>query len=90
VAKLYPDDLSGRQFGDLLIVKQLLRDEHGGQQYECLCACGNTCVAKRNVLVTSYKKSCGCLQKKLMKSKSTRFHAQDKSYFQLEPNEDPK
>lgn len=45
------DDLTGRQIGDLYVVKRLGTDSQSHSIYECRCGCGRTQVFPRNALV---------------------------------------
>ena len=61
-------DLSGMQFGQLSVIKISHRNKNGKIVYECNCSCG-----KENLLIigthltSGNTKSCGCLQKKIVK-----------------------
>lgn len=61
------EDLTGKQFGRLKVIKHLGRVSIGsGNQYsqlwECKCECGNSCKANSRDLKSSNTKSCGCIQ----------------------------
>lgn len=49
------NDLSGKRFGKLLVIKY-----NGNRKYECLCDCGNRIVIAEYSLTTGNTKSCGC------------------------------
>lgn len=54
------NNLVGKRFGRLTVVK-LHSDAVKGYEWECVCDCGRTKIAKGNLLVTGKTKSCGCL-----------------------------
>lgn len=62
---MHINDLTGRRFGRLTVVRKTdQRGPDGGIIYECLCDCGNTCLALGGKLTRkghSAKRSCGCL-----------------------------
>ena len=49
-------DIVGQKFGKLLVTKYLKNSK-----YECLCGCGNICIAHSGNLKNGHTKSCGCL-----------------------------
>ena len=57
------EDLTGRVFGRLTVVRHLYKGVSGHQIWECRCTCGAVVeVIKHNL---KYTNSCGCLQKEL-------------------------
>ena len=65
--KLHPDwakhDLTGKEFGRLVAIKRLDKQEGSVVKYLCKCACGNFKEIAAKSLVGGCTKSCGCLQK---------------------------
>lgn len=55
------DDLSGKKFNMLTVVKYSGRDKHRTSLWECLCDCGSITIIKRNAL--GKQTSCGCHNK---------------------------
>lgn len=55
-------DLSGKRFGLLTVVRMKGRDKWGHQQWECLCDCGGKKTTRTSDLIKGSVKSCGCLQ----------------------------
>lgn len=57
-------DLTGRQFGRLKVIKMSDRlDRHGKKSYAiCKCECGNVCEMYRGHLKNGHTVSCGCLR----------------------------
>ena len=54
------NDLSGQQFGKLLVLSRTT--EIGkGVKYNCQCECGNQCVVDGRHLKSGSVKSCGCM-----------------------------
>ena len=59
---------AGIRFGRLQIVKEVLPQtlSCSRRQFECLCDCGQRCIATLTSLRRGYTKSCGCLRKEAM------------------------
>lgn len=53
--------MMGQKFGRLLVVSQA-PSKHKRAQWNCLCDCGNVCVASGKFMRQGKKKSCGCLR----------------------------
>lgn len=58
------NDLSGKKFGKLLIIKPTEERKNGSIVWECVCDCGNTVYVNSKNLVCGDTKSCGCLRSK--------------------------
>lgn len=79
---MHVNDLTGRRFGRLLVVRKTdERGPDGGIVYECRCDCGQTCLVWNNRLTCkghSAKRSCGCLHDETHQphggSKSVLYH----------------
>ena len=69
--KLYRNDLSGKTFGKLTVLKldkeetlrQRKEKNNNFSYWQCLCECGNVISVRSTQLTGSKTKSCGCLQK---------------------------
>lgn len=59
------NDLTGKRFGRLLVVKKLENSskKHQNGMYECVCDCGNRTIAYQSNLLQGKTTSCGCFQK---------------------------
>jgi len=58
--KLYGfDDLTGKIFGKLTVIKRIY--EKKNSKWICRCSCGNTCSVGTGSLSSGNTKSCGCL-----------------------------
>ncbi len=70
--------LSGLKFGRLYVIKDSgKRTNKGGILWECLCDCGNSCLKVSHSIKSGMVKSCGCLQKEVLKTHGfsyTRIH----------------
>jgi hypothetical protein len=60
----YRSDLTGAEFGKLLVWQRLLSEVNGVPQYLCLCSCGSICHVAANRLIQRRKTHCGCVSKK--------------------------
>lgn len=60
------EDLTGKKFGNLTVVRYLTPEERTTKTYNwlCKCDCGNTIFANASKLKDGHTKSCGCLRKK--------------------------
>lgn len=59
-------DLTGLQFGQLMVIKQVPRPENRkstGTYWECLCECGNKIILSRRSLISKGVKTCGCFSR---------------------------
>lgn len=57
-------DLTGKQFGRLVVVERVSNDKHGNLYWLCRCSCGNEngIVVRGSSLKISHTNSCGCLK----------------------------
>ena len=63
-------DIAGMQFGRLTVIRCCQSKNHK-RYWECICACGNTCIIRQDQIITGKTKSCGCLSKDV-KAESAR------------------
>ena len=57
------DDLTGKRFGKLTIIKRLESSKSGhSSMWQCKCDCGTITKVSRNNLMNGHTKSCGCLK----------------------------
>ena len=54
------DDLTGRRFGKLVVIRRDGSTSYGKPQWLCRCDCGNTKIAAAKQLKNGDTKSCGC------------------------------
>ena len=52
------EDLTGKNFGRLTVLRRAERAD--GVKWECLCVCGNHTIADSRGLQRGTKQSCGC------------------------------
>ena len=64
-------DLTGRTFGRLTVVKYAGKSKYGLSLWECKCECGNTTLVTTCHLTGNHSKSCGCLQREIVKARQT-------------------
>lgn len=53
-------DLTGRQFGKLTVIRKTASRRNGFVVWECMCQCGNTTTVTTNNLTGGTVSSCGC------------------------------
>ena len=58
--------LAGKVFGWLTVISEAERRD-GARRWSCLCKCGKTAVVKTGVLMSGYKRSCGCARRETNK-----------------------
>lgn len=58
------DDLTGRKFHRLLVVKKV--EKNNRVHWLCICNCGNERTVRTDGLTSGHAKSCGCLQKEIV------------------------
>ena len=61
------NDLTGKKYNHLTVVKQNGRTKDRHILWECVCDCGNTVYVSSRDLITGHTKSCGCIQKDAVK-----------------------
>lgn len=64
------NDLVGRKFGRLTVVKKVKSDKAGHSIWECKCDCGNIKTILGTSLVRGLTLSCGCLHKETMSNRA--------------------
>lgn len=57
------DNIAGKTYGRLLVIKRVENDNTNHSQWQCLCACGNYVNVRTFNLKKGNIKSCGCLKK---------------------------
>ena len=62
------DDLTGKKFGKLLVLKKSERKAASGAMYDCKCDCGSFLTVARCSLTSGHTKSRGCTTKKFLSS----------------------
>ena len=74
-------DLTGKTFGNLLVVGKDLNNTTNRSKWLCKCICGNTLSVRSNSLRTGNTKSCGCVGKeKLIERSKTHGLSNSKLY----------
>lgn len=60
-------DLTGQQFGRLIVVDKIGKDKHGHYKWlcKCSCKCKRKIILQSSHLITCHTKSCGCLRKEI-------------------------
>lgn len=60
---LHQNDLTGKKFGRLTVLKRVEKLSNGHSKWLCICDCGNIRVAFDTNLKKSYEVSCGCVRR---------------------------
>lgn len=56
-------DLSGKRFGNLIVISRGEKTKHGVYRWNCKCDCGKFTSVPTNDLQSGHTRSCGCLRK---------------------------
>ena len=56
-------DLTGKRYGNLVVMERLENESGGITKWKCLCDCGNYTIVRGRNLKSGAVKSCGCLRK---------------------------
>lgn len=67
------DDITGKKFGRLTVIKMVERNKFNQIQYLCKCECGNEKIILGSVLRSGHTQSCGCLHKEII-GKASKKH----------------
>lgn len=67
--------LKGKQFGRLLVVDRAGSDKAKNATWRCRCDCGKEKVVSSRDLIAGDTRSCGCLQRELVKERMTTHKA---------------
>ena len=73
------EDLSGRKFGGLTVLKFANTDIHSKTNWLCKCDCGNESIIGRGGLIGGKTKSCGCLRRQTTKDNMSKHNMTDTS-----------
>lgn len=63
-------DLAGQTFGELTVIKQTSKNNHGEMLWLCKCSCGNERTATSNKLTHGYTMSCNACRYKRIAEKN--------------------
>ena len=64
MSAVVPDDLTGRVFGCLTVIKKAGRNKHGHRLWKCRCSCdGKIRIVRAYSLRGGKTRSCGCLKR---------------------------
>ena len=72
-------DLTGERFGRLIVVSRCRNGNNGQPRWHCRCDCGCFATVHGQSLRGGNAKSCGCLNRELLKAGRNRTHGASKS-----------
>jgi hypothetical protein len=64
-------DLKNKVFGRLTVLEYSYTNNHKRACWKCQCQCGNTVITTGHDLINGHTRSCGCLNKDIVKENST-------------------
>ena len=53
------EELVGKTFGELTVLKEVEKDKHNRTRFECVCSCGNSVIYKGTLIATGRRTDCG-------------------------------
>ena len=62
------NNLTGKRFGKLIVIKQCGSNKNGRALWLCQCDCGNKKIILGSSLITNLTQSCGCYNKEILKN----------------------
>lgn len=72
MGRIVTEDIIGKRFGKLIVIRKSEKRSNGHVLWECLCDCGNTAYVRKGNLLNGATISCGCLRKNLYDNPSFR------------------
>jgi hypothetical protein len=72
------ENLTGKKFGKLMVIKFEGLDKNRNSLYRCLCECGKEMVTRGTCLKRGTTKSCGCLRKEVLIENINKFGGRGK------------
>lgn len=63
------EDLTGRQFGELAVLRRMENDKHNKTRWLCRCSCGNLHTVTAQKLKSGSTQSCGCKRQRTFHGK---------------------
>ena len=69
--------MSGKRFGNLVVIRKSEKKAKSGSMWECRCDCGNMVTVARCGLISGHTKSCGCKRKQFLSNKRPALTHQD-------------
>lgn len=78
-----PIDLSGKRFERLLVVDVGQKTKSGQKTWLCQCDCGSSKEIRHGDLQNGKTKSCGCIKKEKLSSRSTKHGMSNSSIYAI-------
>lgn len=66
------EDIGGKKFGKLTVIRKSEKRSNGHVMWECLCECGNSTYVRKGNLLNGSTLSCGCMKKNLYENPTFR------------------
>ena len=67
----YFEDLTGKRFGNVVVLGECGRANDGHVSWICRCDCGNEIIARSNNLINGHTKSCGMHRRIVSRTKKS-------------------
>lgn len=69
-------DLTGQQFGRLVVLEEVKKEGNRKRFWRCRCTCGRETIAEESHLKSGHTKSCGCYRKDIQRQKGVDISGQ--------------
>ena len=77
------NDLTGKKFGKLTVIKYYGSNKYGRALWLCVCDCGNTKIARGGTLISNATKSCGCYNSESAKKRFTKHNLSNTKLYKV-------
>ena len=82
----YKNNLTGKRYGRLIVLKENGKTNHGDLRWLCKCDCGNIKTITGSKLKSGWTKSCGCLQKEIARKHMLKHGLSDSRLYSIWEN----
>lgn len=77
------ENLKGKKFNKLQVIERVIKENNKQTYWKCICECGNTTIVTSAHLKNGHTKSCGCLQKEVVKNMMTTHNLTHTKLFKV-------
>lgn len=77
------ENLKGKKFNKLQVIERVIKENNKQTYWKCICECGNTTIVTSAHLKNGHTKSCGCLQKEVVKDMMTTHNLTHTKLFKV-------
>ena len=77
------ENLKGKKFNKLQVIERVIKENNKQTYWKCICECGDTTIVTSAHLKNGHTKSCGCLQKEVVKNMMTTHNLTHTKLFKV-------